>query len=198
MKMNEEDPPFARGGGLASLKGVIPGLVEIERSVYLDPRGTFSRFFDYEAMMPFGWPSSTYQVNFSTTASKGTVRGIHAQFGATPEYKVVTCVQGEVWDVCVDLRKSSETFLRWQAFRLSNTNALSILIPPGVAHGFQTLTDDVAMLYCHSAPYEKDHETGLNPFDPALSIPWPVPVTVVSDRDREHSPLQPNFEGWGQ
>lgn len=198
MRMDDEVPPFEGGGGSPSLEAVIPGVVEIQRTVHPDARGSFSRLFDYEAMRQFGWPSSTYQMNFSKTIAKGTVRGIHAQFGATPEYKLVTCVQGEVWDVCVDLRERSETYLLWQAFRLSDSNALSILIPPGVAHGFQTLSDNVAMLYCHSAPYEKDFETGVNPFDPALSIPWPVPVTVVSDRDREHGLIQTRFKGWGR
>jgi len=198
MKMNEEDLPLEGIGGFSLREAAIPGVTELVRSVHSDPRGTFSRFFDYEALTKFGWPGTTYQVNVSVTSAKGTVRGMHAQLGMTPEYKLVTCVQGEAWDVCVDLRKDSETFLRWQAFSLSESNSRSVLIPPGVAHGFQTLSDDVVMLYCHSAPYEKEHETGVSPFDPALSISWPVSVTVVSDRDQGHGPVQPNFDGWSK
>lgn len=194
--MNEDDLPFKFVGGLPSPRSVIPGVEGISRSVHLDPRGTFSRFFDYELMRKFGWPSTTYQVNVSETLAKGTVRGMHAQLGPTREYKLVTCIRGEVWDVCVDLRKDSATLLRWQAYSLSHTNPLSVLIPPGVAHGFQALSNDVVMLYCHSAPYEKDCEIGVSPFDPALSIPWPAPVTVVSERDRDHSPINANFRGW--
>lgn len=194
--MNEEEPPFKVVSGLSNPKSVISGVEEISRSIHSDPRGTFSRFFDYEAMIKFGWPSRTFQVNVSETFAEGTVRGMHAQFGPTQEYKLVTCIKGEAWDVCVDLRKGSGTLLRWQAYGLSHNNPRSVLIPPGVAHGFQALSGDVVMLYCHSAPYEKDNEVGVSPFDPVLSIPWPAPVTIVSDRDRDHSPIEPNFEGW--
>lgn len=120
---------------------------------------------------------------------------MHAQTGKTPEYKLVTCVRGIIWDVAVDLRKNSETFLHWEVFELSREKAFSLLIPPGVAHGFQTLSDDVELVYCHSAPYVPDSGIGINPFDEVLAISWPLDVTDISARDRGHQALPPTFEG---
>ena len=173
----------------------IRGLVTLKRFGHTDSRGSFSRIFNLADLSPFGWPSKTQQVNFSSTARRGTIRGMHAQSGSTPEYKIVTCVRGAVWDVAVDLRADSETFLRWEAVELSESNFLSFLIPPGVAHGFQSLSDDAALLYCHSAPYEPDFEVGVSPFDPIISISWPLEVTSISDRDSEHQPLSSDFKG---
>lgn len=183
------------GGEFSSAETPIRGLLIISRFEHKDARGSFSRIFDPDELAPLGWPSNIRQVNFSSSAVKGTIRGMHAQPGGTPEYKLVTCVRGAVWDVCVDLRKKSPTFLHWEAVELSGTNALSLLIPPGVAHGFQTMSDDVELVYCHSAPHDPDSEIGVSPFDPLLAISWPLDSTTISDRDRKHQPLTPTFEG---
>lgn len=121
---------------------------------------------------------------------------MHAQPGGVPEYKLVTCIRGVVWDVCVDLRANSTTFLSWEGIELSDANALSLMIPPGVAHGFQTLSDNVELVYCHSAPYDSGSEFGVFPFDPLVAISWPLDVTAISDRDRNHRPLLPTFQGF--
>lgn len=183
------------GGEFPSGETPIHGVLAISRFEHKDTRGSFSKIFNQDEFFPLGWPSNIRQVNFSSTAIKGTIRGMHAQRGGTPEHKLVTCVRGAVWDVCVDLRKKSATFLRWKAIELSETNALSLMIPPGVAHGFQAISDDVELVYCHSAPYEPDSEIGVSPFDPLIAISWPLGLTAISDRDRNHRPLPPTFEG---
>lgn len=183
------------GNDLSATKTSIEGLVKFKRPEHKDFRGLFSRLFNQKDLAAFGWPTTTEQVNFSITLRIGTVRGMHAQIGETPEHKLVTCVRGKVWDVAVDLRKGSKTFLDWEAFELSEANGFSLLIPPGVAHGFQTLSDDVEIVYCHSAPYEPDWEIGISPFEEMLGISWPLAVTTISDRDQRHQPLPPTFEG---
>ena len=187
--------------GLNRLQGItakttsIEGLAMFKRFENQDERGSFSRIFSQDERQSLGWTSTTHQVNFSRTALKGSIRGMHAQLGTTPEFKIVTCVRGVVWDVCVDLRMNSQSFLSWEAFELSENNALSLAIPPGVAHGFQTLRDDVELVYCHSAPYEPDSEFGVSPFDPLIDVAWPLEVTVMSERDSKHELLSPSFSG---
>lgn len=173
----------------------IEGLVKLKRPEHKDSRGSFSRLFNQQDLAAVGWPAKTEQVNFSVTERMGTVRGMHAQTGETPEYKLVTCVKGTIWDVAVDLRKDSKTFLGWEAFELSEANNCSLLVPPGVAHGFQTLTDDVELVYCHSAPYVPGSGIGINPFDEVLAISWPLSVTDISAQDRGHQALPLTFEG---
>jgi dTDP-4-dehydrorhamnose 3,5-epimerase len=109
--------------------------------------------------------------------------------------KLVSCLRGEVWDVAVDLREGSPTFLQWHAERLSADNGVALLIPEGFAHGFQTLGDDVEMLYCHSAAYTSAAEGGLHPQDPRLGIAWPVAVTELSARDAGHPAITEEFKG---
>lgn len=183
------------GGQFSYAETPIDGLLIISRFEHKDARGSFSRIFNPDELSPLGWPGNIQQVNVSNTAIKGTIRGMHAQPGGTPEYKLVTCFRGVVYDVCVDLRKDSPTFLRWEAVELSGANTLSLLIPPGVAHGFQSMSDSVGIVYCHSASYESNSEIGVSPFDPLLAISWPLGLTAISDRDRKHSPLPPNFNG---
>lgn len=177
-------------------KTSIPGLVTLRRTENSDMRGSFSRLFDQKELSSFGWPAMINQVNLSSTTRRGTVRGIHAQLGTTAEHKLVTCLRGAIWDVCVDLRKNSPTFLSWEAVDLAADDALSMLIPPGVAHGFQAMSNDVQLIYCHSALYEPSSEIGISPFDSRLAISWPLEVTAISERDRMHPQLPPTFEGF--
>jgi dTDP-4-dehydrorhamnose 3,5-epimerase len=109
--------------------------------------------------------------------------------------KLVSCIRGEVWDVAVDLRKGSETFLQWHAEHLSTENGRALLIPEGFAHGFQTLTDDVELLYCHSVAHSATAESGLNATDPTLAVTWPLPITERSPRDMQHPMLDEQFTG---
>jgi dTDP-4-dehydrorhamnose 3,5-epimerase len=123
------------------------------------------------------------------------VRGLHYQRPPHAEAKLVSCLRGEVWDLAVDLRPTSHTYLKWHAQHLSSDNGLALLIPPGFAHGFQALTDDVELLYCHSANYIPDAEAGLHPQDPRLAIEWPLPIRELSPRDAHHAEIQSDFEG---
>ncbi|WP_312858585.1 dTDP-4-dehydrorhamnose 3,5-epimerase [Rhizobium sp. G21] len=109
--------------------------------------------------------------------------------------KLVTCLRGAVLDVAVDIRKGSPTFLQHFAAELTADNCASLLIPEGFAHGFQALSDDVQLLYAHSAPYQAESEGALNLADPRLGVDWPLPLANLSERDRTHPLLGEDFEG---
>jgi dTDP-4-dehydrorhamnose 3,5-epimerase len=173
----------------------LAGLMRIERHRRVDERGSFSRLFCASELAGAGWKDPIVQINHSHTTLRGTVRGMHYQHPPHAEMKLVSCLHGEVWDVAVDLRKNSPTFLQWHAQRLSEDNGCALLIPPGFAHGFQALTDHAAMLYCHSAAYASEAEAGLHPLDPRLAIAWPLPVEQLSTRDAAQALLAANFEG---
>ena len=173
----------------------LPGLMRIQRHKLSDERGFFSRVFCSIELAAAGWNNPIAQINHSHTAQRGTVRGMHYQHPPQSEMKLVSCIQGEVWDVAVDLRHGSPTFLQWHAEQLSADNDCALLIPPGFAHGFQALTDNAALLYCHSATYAPAAEAGLNPLDPRLAIGWPLPMDAMSARDAGQVWLTDEFEG---
>lgn len=173
----------------------IAGLKKIERQRIGDQRGFFSRIFCSEALKECGWQQPIAQINHSFTAKKGTVRGLHYQQAPHTEMKLVSCLQGEVWDVAVDLRANSPTFLKWHAERLSEENGCALLIPEGFAHGFQTLTEDVQLLYCHSVAYQPNAEAGLNILDPRLAIDWPSSISESSQRDQAFPFLASTYSG---
>ena len=131
----------------------LPGLQRIERMRLGDARGFLARVFCADELARVGWQKPIAQLNHSYTAARGTVRGMHYQRPPHAEMKLVSCLRGAVWDVAVDLRRESPTFLGWHAEELSADNGRALLIPEGFAHGFQTLSDDVELLYCHSAPH---------------------------------------------
>lgn len=170
-------------------------LKRVERQRLGDQRGFLARIFCAEELAAAGWTKPIAQINYSYTAKRGTVRGLHFQYPPHVEMKLVSCLRGEVWDVAVDLRSGSPTFLRWHAERLSAENGCALLIPEGFAHGFQALTDDVELLYCHSQPYAAHAEGGLNPTDPRLAIPWPLAVRHLSARDQAHPLIDADFRG---
>ena len=126
---------------------------------------------------------------------QGAVRGMHFQRPPHAEMKLVTCLHGVIWDVAVDLRAGSSTFLKWHAEELSAENRRALLIPEGFAHGFQALTDNCELLYLHSAPYAREAEAGLNPGDPMLSVVWPLAIAELSSRDAQHPMLNESFAG---
>lgn len=173
----------------------LPDLLCLERQLLGDERGFFSRLFCLDTLTELGWPNTVEAVNHSYSAERGTVRGMHYQLAPHTEAKLVTCLQGSIWDVAIDLRNQSPTFLQWHSEILSAENHKSLLIPPGFAHGFQTLTDNVALIYCHSNRYDQASERGLNPQDPVLAIEWPVAISQLSARDRGQTWLEPSFRG---
>ena len=172
------------------------GLQTIQRKPIGDRRGYLERLFCSEEFQPFLPGKPIVQINRTLTASRGTVRGMHFQRPPHAETKFISCLRGEVFDVAVDLRYYSSTFLKWHAEVLSADNHKSLVIPEGFAHGFQTLTDDCEMLYFHTASYIPEAEGGLNPRDSRLCITWPLTVSELSQRDANHPFIGNDFTGF--
>lgn len=171
------------------------GLRIIERRRVLDERGFLSRLFCADELAAAGWCGPVAQINHTYTVRRGTVRGLHFQSPPHAEAKIVSCLAGEVWDVAVDIRRGSPTFLRWHAEHLSAENLRALFIPQGFAHGYQALSADCQLIYVHSAPYSQVAQGALNPTDSRLGIPWPLDITVISERDRSHRFLTPDYQG---
>lgn len=173
----------------------LPGLNIIERKLLGDSRGYLERMFCVDELHEVFGERRVVQINHTLTQAKGTVRGLHFQYAPHAEMKFVSCLRGSVFDVAVDLRKGSPTFLQWHSELLSADNHKTLAIPEGFAHGFQTLTDDCEMLYLHTAAYAPGAEAGLNPQDARLAIAWPLPVAEMSPRDAAHALIADDFEG---
>ena len=171
------------------------GLFVVSRKVLGDERGFLSRIWCAEEMIQAGWNGKIAQINHTYNQKLGTVRGMHFQRKPYGEQKLVSCIKGSIWDVVVDLRAESQTFLQWHAEELSEKNNRALMIPEGFAHGYQTLTDDVELLYCHSNSFDEASEGGLNPKDPRISVEWPSEITVISPRDLNHPFLTNDFNG---
>ena len=173
----------------------LAGVMRIQRQKLEDSRGFFSRFFCAEELGAAGFSGPIAQINHTLTRRRGSVRGLHFQHPPHAEDKLVSCLHGEIFDVAVDLRRESSTFLQWHGEILSAENAMSLFIPKGFAHGFQSLSDDAELLYLHSAPYAAAAEGALNARDPALAIAWPLAFGDVSDRDASHPFITAEFTG---
>lgn len=171
------------------------GLQIIERYPIGDSRGFLERLFCQEILAPALQGKAIRQINRTFTQKQGTVRGLHFQYPPYAETKIVTCLKGRVWDVVVDLRRGSPTFLQHHAVLLADNNHQSYLIPEGFAHSFQTITPDCEMLYFHTADYNVEAEGTLNACDPSLAINWPEPIRERSERDRSQSILIGDFYG---
>lgn len=173
----------------------LAGLTILRRHRLEDRRGFLTRLFCAGDLAAFGWTGPIAQLNETGTRHRGTVRGMHFQLPPHAEIKLVTCTRGRVFDVVVDIREGSPTFLKSFGIELSEENAVSLLIPKGFAHGFQALSDDVRMIYAHSEPYAAEAEGGLHCNDPLLAIGWPLPVENLSPRDAAHPYLQTGYRG---
>ncbi len=173
----------------------LAGLYTIKRIPIEDNRGFFSRFYCAEEFRKLGLQQPIAQMNHTLTMVKGAIRGLHFQHPPYTETKIVNCVRGKVFDVAVDIRQGSPTFLKWHGEVLSAENKTGLFIPDGFAHGFQALTEDCELLYLHSAFYESSAEDGLNVADPILDIHWPLASSDCSDRDRNHSMIDKSFTG---
>ncbi|RDE06291.1 dTDP-4-dehydrorhamnose 3,5-epimerase [Sphingomonas aracearum] len=149
-----------------------------------DERGFFARTMCLDEMAGAGIDVRFVQQNMSVSNRLGTIRGMHFQQAPFQEAKLIRCLRGAIVDIIVDLRPDSPSYMQWQAFVLDDDNRQGLFVPPGFAHGFQTLTDDVEVTYLVSAPYSPAHEAGLRFDDPALEIDWPLPPSAVSDKDR--------------
>jgi len=177
------------------VKTPISKLVKLERKIIGDNRGYLSRLYCAEDFNKVGINKPIAQINHTLTRKKGTIRGMHFQYPPHSESKIVTCIQGEVYDVAVDLRKGSPTFLHWHAEILRANDSSALFIPDGFAHGFQTMTSDCQLLYFHTDFYTPQKEGAVNAFDSLLKIDWPLKVTEISERDRNHSFINTEFAG---
>lgn len=171
----------------------LSGLVRIARQRLGDPRGFLSRLYCEQELAEIGFTKPIAQINHTATQTQGTVRGMHYQRAPYSEDKYISCLKGEVFDVAVDLRPQSPTFLHWHGEILSADNMHSLFIPAGFAHGFQTLTDACELLYLHTVPYHPEAEAALHACDPRLRIAWPLPISIISDRDRAHPFINDRF-----
>jgi dTDP-4-dehydrorhamnose 3,5-epimerase len=158
-------------------------LVELER--HHDERGFFARAWDPDELAAAGLDPRLAQVSLSRSTRAGTLRGMHFQRPPHEEAKLVRCVRGAIFDVVLDLRPDSETFLGWYGARLDEENGRALYVPQGCAHGFQTLTEDSDVLYLISHPYVQDASDGVRWDDPVFSIEWPdAPERTIGERDR--------------
>jgi dTDP-4-dehydrorhamnose 3,5-epimerase len=149
----------------------------------VDQRGSFARAFCAREFAGQGLETTFVQANISTSAKVGTLRGMHFQREPHAEVKLVRCVKGSIYDVVVDIREKSPTYLRWFGAELSDDNGLMMYVPKGFAHGYQALTHGATAFYMVSSYYEPASEGGLRFDDPRLSIAWPRAVSDISDKD---------------
>ena len=173
----------------------LDGLLVVQRKPVEDSRGFFARFFCADTFHFLGFDKPVSQINYTRTSRKGAIRGLHFQYPPHAEIKIVSCLAGEVFDVAVDIRKGSPTFLQWHGEALSAENQQSLLIPEGFAHGFQTLRENCEMIYLHSAPFQPDAEGALHVTDPAIGVTWPLEIAELSERDQRHPYISSEFKG---
>lgn len=173
----------------------LAGLMVVKRLPRGDARGYLQRMWCAQDSQPWFGGRPIAQINHTYTATAGTLRGLHFQYPPYAEAKYVSCLRGRIFDVAVDLRPASPTFLQWYGVELSADNGCSLFIPEGFAHGFQTLSDDCELLYIHSQAYCAEAEGGLDALDPRLAIRWPLPVGERSPRDKQFSPIDAGFSG---
>ena len=174
---------------------VLSGVTILELEAFKDSRGEFSRIFCHEKMCSILNGREIKQINRSITHRVGAIRGWHFQYSPYAEMKIVRCLKGRVFDVAVDLRSNSPTFLRWIAVELSNQNNTAILIPEGCAHGFQVLEEDSELLYLHTSLYTPSAEGAVRFDDPMVGVNWPITPTEVSQKDLSHPYLDKAFNG---
>jgi len=174
---------------------LLKGSYLIELSPIADERGWFARTYCRDTFKKeIGHDKEWVQMNHSFTVNKGAVRGMHFQVSPYEEIKMVRCIAGAVFDVIVDLRTDSDTFLKWFGAELSAENKRMMYIPEGFAHGFQTLSENAELVYNHTQNYQPSAERGLLYNDPALNIEWPLAVTDVSQRDKNHPLIRSDFK----
>jgi dTDP-4-dehydrorhamnose 3,5-epimerase len=173
----------------------LPGAFIVEPQPLTDDRGWFMRYYCKDEFRQIGHDKEWVQCNHSLTIRKGTIRGMHYQLPPYGEIKLVRCIAGAVYDVIIDLRSGSPGFLQWFGVELSAGNKKMLYIPAGFAHGFQVLADNSELLYHHSEFYKPGSEGGIRYDDPTMRINWPLDVSVLSERDRQHPFLNDNFKG---
>jgi dTDP-4-dehydrorhamnose 3,5-epimerase len=175
------------------IESPLRGVWVIELEQLGDERGWFARTFDTDEFQTRDLNPAVVQCNASFNARGGTLRGLHYQAEPHGESKVVRCVRGAIFDVAVDLRSDSPTYCRWHGVELSGENRLAFYIPAGLAHGFQTITDDAEVLYQMGHRYVPDAARGVRWDDPVFAIEWPPPPDerIISERDACYPDFRP-------
>lgn len=168
----------------------IAGAFIVELELLEDERGCFARSFCRDEFVAHGLDPAVVQCNISFNHRRGTLRGLHYQVKPHEEAKLVRCTQGAIWDVIVDLRENSPTRYRWFAAELAAENRRALYIPHGLAHGFQTLTDNSEVFYQMSEFYHPESACGVRWDDPVIGITWPVDNPVLSPRDKSYPLLE--------
>ena len=171
------------------------GLGLVQRKPFTDARGVFERLYCHDQLSQLAGDKTIRQANLSLTRKPGAVRGLHFQHPPFSETKIISCIQGRVWDVAVDLREGSTTFLEHYAVELSSDEHNTLILPEGFAHGFQALTTDCMLLYFHTADFRAEDQGTFNAMDPRLNIEWPLEVTERSDKDLGAPPIPEDFAG---
>jgi len=166
---------------------IIPGCFQVATEPQSDDRGGFARIWCAEEFKAAGLPAKLDQNSLSTNHAKGTLRGLHWQAAPHGESKVVSCPRGAVFDVALDLRPTSPAYLKWVGVELSSDNGQMLFIPAGVAHGFQTLSENSAVFYQISGPYAAQAARGVRFDDPVFGIAWPLAVAAISERDKNYA-----------
>ncbi|MBU3619960.1 dTDP-4-dehydrorhamnose 3,5-epimerase family protein [Polynucleobacter sp. JS-Fieb-80-E5] len=174
---------------------ILEGVKVIEVIPLRDERGEFARIFCDDELQGVLKGKTIKQINRSMTRKIGAVRGMHFQNAPYAEIKIVRCLKGRVFDVAVDLRKDSATFLKWFGIELSPLKNIALVIPEGCAHGFQVLEKDSELLYLHTAPYTPSSEAAIRFDEPLIHISWPITPTDLSQRDLSHPYLNKVFKG---
>jgi len=173
----------------------LEGAFVIEPEPFADDRGVFARVFCKQELQNILNGKNIVQINHSLTKQKGAIRGMHFQRPPKAEIKMVKCLRGSVFDVMIDLRQGSSTFLKWHGEVLSAENMKMMYVPEGFAHGFQTLEENSELLYFHTEFYSPEHEGRVRYNDPMINISWPLEITDVSERDQNHQLLSRDFKG---
>jgi dTDP-4-dehydrorhamnose 3,5-epimerase len=167
----------------------VAGAVVVDPEPHLDERGRFMRAWCEKEFANAGVQFAPLQANMGRSERQGTLRGLHYQVAPALEAKLVRCTAGSIFDVVVDARRESPTYLRWHGEVLSAKNGRMLFVPEGCAHGCVSLDDDTEIYYLTSAIYAPEHVRGIRYDDPTIGIRWPVPITAVSPQDRSWPPV---------
>jgi dTDP-4-dehydrorhamnose 3,5-epimerase len=173
----------------------LKGAYIIELEPYRDSRGLFARTFCKNEFKKIGHHKEFVQFNHSATSQKGTIRGMHYQVPPGAEIKLIRCIRGSVYDVIIDLRHYSPTFLSYYGVELSEENMKMIYVPEGFAHGFQTLENNAQLIYHHTQFYNPEYERGIRYNDPSVGINWPLKAVNVTEKDKNYPLIDNNFKG---
>ena len=171
---------------------ILKGVYLIEPEPHVDERGMLRRHFCQHEFADYGLMTEIKQTNVSENRKKHTLRGFHFQLPPHGESKVVSCVKGSIYDIVVDLRKESKTYLQWQSFKITEENRLSLYVPVGCANAYLTLQNNTWILYYHSEIYAPGDEDGLRYNDPFFRFRWPAEPKIISDKDLNHSDFTAN------